>query len=152
MSGWRGTLFKDWTFLTNLTVGSGLPLTPVWGPVQSGGGLVELRPDTTGASVTAAPTGKHLNPAAFTAPAGEWGDAGRDSIVGPSQFSLDAQFSRTFRLNSRMDATWLTSATNVLNVVTVSSWNTNAQNPSLFGVASGWNPPRTLTTTIRVRY
>jgi len=29
MSGWRGALLKEWTVLTNITTGSGLPLTPV---------------------------------------------------------------------------------------------------------------------------
>ena len=154
MSGWRGTLFKDWTFLTNLTLGSGLPLTPIWGTPSSGTGLLVLRPDTVpGVSVTAAPPGAHLNSAAFRAPAGEWGDAGRNSLVGPSQFGLSASFSRTFRLNGRMDATWETDATNVLNTVTASSWNTNAQNSSLFGTPAGnWNAMRKLQTTIRVRY
>ena len=151
MSGWRGTLFKDWTFVTNLTMGSGLPLTPIYGPAASGG-QVEVRPDTTGASVYAAPPGKHLNPAAFQAPQGEWGDAGRDSIVGPSQFGLNASFSRTFRLNSRMDATWETDVTNVLNMVTASSWYTNMQNTSLFGTDSAWNQMRKLQTTIRMRF
>ena len=34
MSGWRGALFKEWTFSTQLNIGSGLPLTPVYFAVQ----------------------------------------------------------------------------------------------------------------------
>jgi hypothetical protein len=153
MSGWRGTLFKDWTFLTSLTIGSGFPLTPVYQTSITGIGVPwNIRPDRTGASITAAPAGKHLNPAAFAAPpAGQFGDAGRDSITGPSQFGLNASFSRTFRLNNRIDATWETDATNVLNTVTASSWNTDS-NSSAFGATSSWNTMRKLSTTVRVRF
>jgi hypothetical protein len=30
VSGWRGALLKEWTFDTQITAGSGLPLTPVY--------------------------------------------------------------------------------------------------------------------------
>jgi trimeric autotransporter adhesin len=154
MSGWRGTLFKDWTFLSSLTVGSGLPLTPIYQSTVTGIQFPwSLRPDLTGQSIKAAPAGRHLNPNAFEAPANDgFGDAGRDSIIGPSQFSLNASFSRTFRLNNRMDATWQTDATNVLNTVTASSWNTIWGNNSAFGVTSNWNTMRKLSTTIRLRF
>lgn len=153
MSGWKGTAFKDWTFVTSLTVGSGLPLTPIYSTAATGIGVPWIiRPDVTGASVTAAPAGRHLNPAAFAAPAtGQFGNAQRDSITGPSQFSLNAGFSRTFRVSSRVDATWETQATNVLNRVTPSNWVTN-WNSAAFGSTSGWNGMRKLSTTIRVRF
>jgi hypothetical protein len=155
MSGWRGTAFKDWTFqVSSLTFGTGLPLTPVYETSATGiaGVLHVYRPNVTGASLTAAPAGKHLNSAAFSAPApGQWGDAGRDSITGPAQFGFSASFSRTFRLGSRVDATWETDASNVLNTVTATSWNTQ-WNSAAFGVPSSWNTMRKLTTTVRVRF
>ena len=153
MSGWKGTVFKDWTFLTSLTFGSGLPLTPVYQTSATAiGAPWIIRPDVTGASVTAAPAGKILNAAAFAAPAaGGFGTAQRYSITGPNQFSLNASVSRTFRINSRMDATWETQATNVLNTVTDSTWNTNWNSPA-FGTVAGWNGMRKLSTTIRVRF
>ncbi|HKV46739.1 MAG TPA: carboxypeptidase-like regulatory domain-containing protein [Candidatus Acidoferrales bacterium] len=153
MSGWKGTVFKDWTFLTSLTFGSGLPLTPIYQSSATAiGAPWIIRPDVTGASITAAPAGKNLNAAAFAAPAaGDFGDAARYSITGPRQFSLDASISRTFRINTRMDATWETRATNVLNTVTDSTWNTNWNSPA-FGTVAGWNGMRKLSTTIRVRF
>lgn len=153
MSGWKGTILHDWTILTNLSFGSGLPLTPVYQPAATGIGVPwVLRPDVTGASVTAAPAGKHVNPLAFQAPtSGDFGNAQRYSITGPAQFSLNAALSRTFRINSRMDATWETQATNVLNTVTASTWNTNWTSPA-FGTTAGWNGMRKLSTTIRVRF
>ena len=153
MSGWKGTAFKDWTFLTSLTMGSGLPLTPVYQTTSTGIGVPWIiRPDATGVAVTAAPAGRNLNPAAFAAPAtGQFGDAQRYSITGPSQFSLDASVSRTFRINNRMDATWETRATNVLNRVTPSSWVTTWNSPA-FGATAGWDQMRKLSTTVRVRF
>ena len=62
-----------------------------------------LRPDYTGASVYAAPPGLSLNPAAYTAPLpGQYGNAGRDPSLGPSQFTLNASAGRTFRLSDRL--------------------------------------------------
>lgn len=153
MSGWKGTAFKDWTIVTSLTVGSGLPLTPIYQSTVTGIGVPWIiRPDATGVSVSAAPAGRNLNPAAFAAPAaGQFGTAQRDSITGPSQFSLNAGFSRTFRVNSRVDATWETQATNVLNRVTPTSWIATWNSPA-FGSTAGWGQMRKLSTTIRVRF
>jgi hypothetical protein len=152
MSGWRGTLLKDWTFTESLTLGSGLPLNPVYESSATGIGTAwAIRPDLTGASVTAAPTGKFLNSAAYAAPANVFGDAPRNSITGPAQFGLNASFNRTFRISNRWDATWETDATNVLNHVTYASWNTNVVSPA-FGLAVAPNAMRKLSTTIRVRF
>jgi hypothetical protein len=104
LSGWKGRLFKEWTFGTQITAGSGFPLTPIYLAAVSGTGVTgSIRPDSTGASVYAAPPGFFLNPAAYTAPApGRWGNAGRNSIIGPAQFALNASMGRTFRLGDRV--------------------------------------------------
>ncbi len=53
MSGWKGTLFKEWTALTQITVGSGLPETPVYLAAVPGTGVTgSIRPDATGAAFT----------------------------------------------------------------------------------------------------
>ena len=100
LRGWKGTLFKEWTFLTQITVGSGLPETPIYLAAVPGTGVTgSIRPDYTGAPLYAAPSGLFLNPAAYTAPLpGQWGNAGRNSIIGPAQFTLNASMGRTFRL------------------------------------------------------
>ena len=80
LTGWKAALFKEWTFASQMTVGSGLPLTPIYlAPVTGTGVTGNLRPDITGASVNAAPPGLSLNPAAYRVPAsGQWGNAGRN--------------------------------------------------------------------------
>ena len=46
MSGWKGTLFKEWTCLTQITVGSGLPETPIYLAAVPGTGVTgSIRPD-----------------------------------------------------------------------------------------------------------
>jgi hypothetical protein len=153
LSGWRGKILKEWTLTAQLTAGSGLPETPVYLTNVAGTGVTgTIRPDLTGASINAAPAGFFLNPAAYAAPAaGEWGDAGRDSITGPTQFSLNASLGRTFRMGSRLNADWRMDATNVLNKVTFTSWNTTVTSP-LFGLANGANNMRMLQMSFRVRF
>jgi hypothetical protein len=153
LNGWRGTVLKEWTFTSLLTAGSGFPLTPVYLTNVQGTGITgTIRPNYTGANIYAAPTGLFLNPAAFIAPApGQWGNAGRDSIRGPMQFGLNASIGRTFRLDSRLSATWTMTATNVLNTVTYTSWNTIVSSP-LFGLPNQANTMRKLLTSIRVTF
>jgi len=155
LSGWRGALLKEWTFTTSITAGTGLPLTPTYfAPTQGTGFVGSNRPDYTGAPVYAAPPGLFLNPAAYAAPiSGQYGNAGRDSITGPSQFSLNASMARVFRLTDRLNLDLRVDSTNTLNHVTYSSWVTQFGNPQ-FGLpgANSANAMRNLVTTIRVRF
>jgi trimeric autotransporter adhesin len=153
LSGWKGSLFKEWTFLTQVAVGSGLPETPVYGlvPVPGTGVTGTIRPDVTGAPLYAAPPGLHLNPAAFAAPAaGQWGNAGRNSVIGPSEFNLDASMVRTFRVE-RYYLDFGITATNVLNHVTFTTWDTTV-NSVQFGLPVAANAMRSMQTTLRLRF
>lgn len=153
LSGWRGTLFKQWTFLTQISVGSGLPETPVYlAPTPGTGVTGSIRPYYTGASLYQAPRGLALNPAAYTAPLpGEWGNAGRYSIIGPSQFSLDASFGRTFRLHGKYNLDLRIDSTNALNHPSFTSWIATINNAQ-FGLPASVNPMRSLQTTLRLRF
>ena len=153
MSGWKGALFKEWTFVSQINAGSGLPLTPVYVAAVSGTGVTgSIRPDYTGAAVHAAPPGFFLNPAAYTAPAtGQWGNAGRNSITGPAQFTLDAGLGRTFRLSDRVNADLRIDAANALNHVTFPNWNTVVTSAQ-FGLPVTANPMRSVQTTFRLRF
>jgi hypothetical protein len=111
-----------------------------------------VRASVTGVPVDAAPEGYYLNPAAYAAPApGQWGSAGRNSITGPSQFSMNASIARTFRVGDRLNMDWRLDATNVLNHVTYSSVNTFITSPQ-FGLPNRTNDMRKLRTTLRVRF
>jgi hypothetical protein len=153
MSGWKGTLIKEWTWLTQIAVGSGMPETPIYLTAVPGTGVTgTLRPNRTGVSLYAAPDGLILNPAAYSAPpAGQWGNAGRDSIIGPSQFSLNTSMGRTFRLNGRFNLDLRIDSTNFLNHATFTNWNTTITSAQ-FGLPTAANGMRSLRTTLRLRF
>ncbi len=152
MKGWKGRLLKEWTITSQITAGSGFPLTPIYPAAVSGTGVTgSIRPDVTGASLYSAPAGYFLNPAAYTAPSyGTWGNAGRNSITGPAQFSLNASLGRTFQVKDRIILDLRIDSANVINHVTFTGWNTTV-NSTQFGLAVGANPMRTIQITLRAR-
>ena len=166
MSGWRGRAFKEWTVLGQLTAGSGLPETPVYLSVVSGTSVTgTVRPNRSSASIYAAPTGTALNAAAYAAPStGQWGNAARDSITGPNNFSFNASLSRTFRVTSKLNLDIRADSTNILNHVAFTAWNTTL-NPSstpgqtltqtlnpTFGLPAAANAMRSFQLTTRLRF
>lgn len=161
LTGWRGKLLRRWTATGQITVASGLPQTPVYLAAVAGTGTTgSIRPSLTGAPLYAAPSGLHLNPAAYKAPvAGEWGDAGRNSITGPDQFVFNAQLQRSFRLKDRYNLDVRADSTNLLNHVVFTTWNTTlnpgsnpALNSPLFGLPAAANAMRSVQITMRLRF
>jgi hypothetical protein len=151
--GWRGNVLKEWTLSTQLTAGSGMPLTPVIPVPVSGTGITgSLRPDVTGASLYENSSNRNLNPLAYAAPMpGQWGNAGRNSITGPGQFALNVSLSRTFHLAERVTMDLRVDATNVLNHPTFPRWNTQVTS-SQYGLPVNANAMRSLQPSIRVRF
>jgi hypothetical protein len=153
LTGWRGRVLKEWTVLGRITAGSGLPENPIYLASVPGTGVTgTIRPDATGAPIHRASGGYFLNAAAYTAPAaGQWGTAGRNSITGPSQFSLDTSMSRTFRLRDPFNLDVRLDATNLLNHGVFTSYN-NIWNSSTFGLPAAVNPMRSVQITGRLRF
>jgi hypothetical protein len=151
--GWKGRLLKEWTFTTQVNVGSGFPLTPVYLAAVRGTGVTgSIRPERTGAPVDAAPPGFYLNAAAYAPPPpGKWGNAGRNSVIGPNQFTLNASIGRTFRLRDRLLVDLRIDAANVINNVTFPDWNTTVTSAQ-FGLPMAANPMRVVQTTLRARF
>jgi len=151
MSGWRGLAYKEWTVQTTINVATGTPLTPIDPVIVPGSGITGIvRANYVGGPVHVHTGNQFLNPAAFAAPAaGQWGNARRDSITGPNQFSLNASLDRSFHtrynLETRLDAS------NVLNHVVYSSWGTTVGSPQ-FGAVTGVNGMRTMSLTMRLRF
>ncbi len=152
LRGWRGRLYKEWTVQTQISAGSGLPQTPLVSSVVVAGYSAFVRPNVTGAPLYAAPTGLFLNPAAYAAPAaGQWGNARRDGITGPSQFSLNAAMVRTFRLDAKVNLDLQIAASNALNHVSYKGWVPNI-NSTQFGSPSAANAMRSVQTSLRLRF
>lgn len=153
LNGWRGRFFKEWTVMTRMSAGSGLPATPTFLDAVQGTGVTgPLRPNVTGTPLYTSQAGRFLNAAAYAAPAaGQWGNARRDSIIGPDVFTLDGALARTFRLKGTKDLDVRLDATNPLNHVTYTTWNT-VVNSRTFGLPAAANPMRSLQVTARMRF
>ena len=153
MSGWRGDLLKEWTVLSTVTAGTGLPETPVYLAAVPGTGFTgSIRPNRTSAPLYVAPAGYFLNSAAYSAPtSGQWGSAGRGSITGPGQFTWNASLARTFRLKDGYNLNVQADATNIFNHVNFTSWNTTT-NSTQFGLPLSTNAMRSIQTTVRLRF
>ena len=149
---WTGAPLRGWTVMTELRLGSGFPLTPILiAPVQGTGVTGSLRPDRTGTPLYTGASDGFLNPAAFALPAaGEWGNAGRNSITGPGQFSLDASIGRMFPLGG-ISLDLRVDFMNVLNHVTFPNWNT-VVNSAQFGLPTRAHSMRTVRPSLRVRF
>jgi hypothetical protein len=152
MTGWSGKLLKEWTVQTTINVGTGLPESPSYQAEVPGTAFFTIRPSLTGAPIYASSAGQHLNVAAYTTPAsGQWGTAGRDSITGPNQFSLNSSLERTFRPTTRLNLITRVDATNLLNHAVFTGWVTNIDSTQ-FGAPASVNAMRSLQTTIRLRF
>jgi len=154
INGWKGVLLKDWTLGPSVTLGSGLPLTPVvLGRVASGTGVTgTARADYVGGPLGALAPGYGFNPAVFGAPPdGQWGNAGRDTITGPIEFNLNFSAGRVFRFGERRSVDIRFDGNNVLNHVTWAAWNTTYGN-SQFGLPTAANAMRTIQATVRFRF
>ena len=149
LSGWRGRLYKEWTVQTQINAGSGLPETPLLSARVISGYSSFIRPDLTGAPLYNA--AGFVNPLAYATPASLFGNARRDSILGPSQFTLNAAFVRTFRLPDKLSLDLQFAANNALNHVSYSNYYNNVNSPQ-FGLPSTVNAMRTLQTSLRLRF
>jgi hypothetical protein len=153
MSGWRGKLLKDWTFLDSFDAGSGLPLTPLSGTdfVGSTGNLV--RASYNGQDIYAGGVnGRFLNPLAVVGPFdGQWGNAGRNSLRGPAQFTMNASMQRAFKLSDRVNLALTINANNPLNHPDFRTYNAVITNTQ-FGLVSSPQSMRTLSTQLRLTF
>ena len=156
-------LLKDWQLTGSITAESGIPLTArILGnnsALATTGGTGYLRANATGlpvtcsgSQVTCAGAGD-FNLQAFIAPeAGEFGNAGRNTIPGPSLFALNTGFGRSFQLDeSRRRLEVRFEGTNVLNTVSITGVQTvvNAINYGAPTTASGM---RTIQLVVRFRF
>ncbi|MBL8215342.1 MAG: TonB-dependent receptor [Bryobacterales bacterium] len=152
-TGRMAAFLKDWTIGSQFDIATGTPQTAiVLRPIAGTGVTGSLRADYTGAPVDRAPVGFFVNPAAFAPPAEDrWGNAGRNTITGPSQLVMNASLGRTLRSNERVSFDVRVDAMNALNSVNYSRWNTIVGNAQ-FGLPTGANAMRTVQLTGRVRF
>ena len=114
-------ILGSWQWTGNFTLQSGVPYTArVLGAISDVASGVNgtLRADLTGQPITVPnPTlGEWFNTAAFIAPpAGQFGNAGRNTIRGPTTWNLNMSLSKTIQLGDVRGLDLRVQASNVLN-------------------------------------
>jgi trimeric autotransporter adhesin len=142
------SFLSGWTIDVELNAGSGLPFTPIVFTTVGGTGFVGVRPRLTGVSPEPVAPGSYANPHAYAPPLpGTWGDAGRNSIRGPAQFSLNMAIVRSFQLPRRLRLDWRLNVSNVLNRVTFAAIDTRLTSPQ-FGLPTHANAMRRIHTSL----
>jgi trimeric autotransporter adhesin len=153
--GFVETLLKDWTLNGTLTAQSGAPLTArVLGNesnIAGTGAIGSGRAEATGLAIDSG--SGPFNLLAFTTPApGTLGNAGRDTIPGPSSFVVNFSFGRSFKvIDERKRVEIRVDSTNTLNQVNLSGFYTTV-NATNYGLPSSVSNMRSITATLRLRY
>ena len=154
--GWKTHLLAGWTLNGTFTAQSGTPLTAkVAGNLSNTGGIGALgtiRAEATGLPIDGG-SDPYFNLLAFTTPAaGQYGNAGRDTIPGPFLTSLNASLNRSFRFGeSRRQLQLRLSANNVFNHVIITSFGTTV-NSATYGLATAASATRTVNLLLRFNF
>ncbi|MGB9197665.1 MAG: hypothetical protein WCB53_12155, partial [Terriglobales bacterium] len=154
---WRAIL-GDWQWSGDWAIASGLPFTPRWvgnfGEVNAGTSGT-LRPNLVPGQTI--PLGnpsiaEWFNTAAFSQPAdGQYGNARRNSIIGPPTHVFDMAFTKIVPLKEARVLEFRAQATNIFNLPNYTSLDTSITSPT-FGRVVGVGGMRQLTMTARFRF
>ncbi len=117
----EGKLISGWSFSEIATLQSGFPFTPQLGfnPTNNGDSRNPIRPsinpDFHGKVIEGGPT-QYFNPLAFLVPAaGTYGNASRNSLVGPGLANLDASLRKNTAIAERLNLQFRAEFFNILN-------------------------------------
>jgi len=151
-------ILGDWQWSGDWTIASGLPFTPRllgdFSDVERGTNGT-LRPDL----VPGVPVGisnpsiaQWFNTAAFVIPAvGQYGDARRNSIIGPPTHVFDMAFTKIFPLKESRLLEFRAQATNIFNTPQYASIDTVVNSPT-FGRVTAVGAMRAIQLTARFRF
>ena len=146
-------MLGSWQFSFLMTAHAGFPFTPVTGVDASLSGVGLDRPNVVGNPyVRNTKTLQWVNGAAFVPnPAGTFGNAGYNSLLGPALFNLDTNLTRLFKIRESQRFELRFEFFNVLN-------HTNFANPvnnlrsGTFGVIQSAGDPRILQFAVKYSF
>ena len=153
---WEAKVLRGWTLNGSINLHSGGPLTAL----ISGSSVThaingQLRAEATGLPVEAITGGAspYFNTAAFTTPAaGTWGDAGRDTITGPTIWTTSGTLNRAWRFgDSRRTLQLRIQANNVLNHVQITGFGTTVGS-QYYGIPTSASGTRNVTLVMRFNF
>ncbi len=161
--GVLSALLSRWSLTDITTFSSGLPYTAYVGgnAINNVSGLAPfggLRADATGLPVmlpsSQQTTLNYFNTAAFDVPAaGAFGNAGRNTIPGPSSLNFNMGLDRqvTISREKNITANFRLATSNTFNMVNYSGLSSTI-NSSTFGRVTGVGSMRTMTLSFRLRF
>jgi trimeric autotransporter adhesin len=151
-------IFGDWQWSGDWTIASGLPFTPRLlgniGDVNSGTDGT-LRPNLVPGQSVSLPNrsiAEWFNTVAFVAPpTNTYGNARRNSIMGPGSKVFDMAFTKIVPLKESRTLEFRAQATNIFNIPNYSSIDTTVDSPT-FGRVTAVGAMRQFTITSRFRF
>jgi hypothetical protein len=155
--GVLGAFLGNWQWSGDWTIASGLPFSPrILGNFSdvSRGSNGTLRPNLTGESISLNDPSrrKWFNTGAFvTPPTGTYGDARRNSIIGPGSLVFDMALTKVFTMKENRMLEVRAQALNVFNHPQYASIDTSVDSPT-FGQVLSVGAMRTIQTTARFRF
>lgn len=160
---WRAIL-GDWQWSGDWTIASGLPFTPRYlnnAEEINGGTNGTLRPDVVPGQSIQLPNpsiAEWFNKNAFAAPPENsqgqviaYGNARRNSIIGPGSKVFDMALTKVFPLNEGRTLEFRAQSTNVFNIPNYGSIDTSVTSPT-FGRVTSVGAMRQITITARFRF
>ena len=151
-------ILGDWQWSGDWSIVSGLPFTPRFlGQTEelNAGTNGTLRPNVVPGQPVSLSNPSILewfNTAAFAMPPpGTYGDARRNSIIGPGSKVFDMAITKIFPLKESRVLEFRAQATNIFNIVNYSSIDTSVTSPT-FGRVTAAGGMRQITMTARFRF
>ena len=115
--------------------------------------FVRMSPANPYLAPVRAPPTEWFNPAAFaTPPAFTYGNAGRNSVYGPPQQSLDLALARSFSLTERATFQFRAEAFNALNKTNLGTPNRFVNTPQFGTITMAMTPGRELQVSARLSF
>lgn len=152
-SNWYWNVVRGWQLFGSYNLTSGSPFTATVAGDPSGTGIVgSARADATGLPVEDG--SGYFNPAAFTTvPTGTYGNAGRDTIPGIWNFTMNASMQRSFRIGERHRLQMTFGTSNPLNHPSITGISTVIGNPTLLpGTPTQAGNMRSVTANARFTF
>jgi hypothetical protein len=155
--GVAARLLSNWMLHSSFTIASGTPYTArVLGDFFDVGRGTSgtLRADATGQPIQLddSTVAQWFNTAAFTLPApGQFGDAGRNTIIGPGTVQVDMSISKNITIGDRHGVEFRASGTNVFNHANFSAIDTAVNSPS-YGRVTAVGTMRRVQLSARYRF
>lgn len=157
---WVRMLTQNWQFATIYQFETGMPFTiSVFGDTANAGTILgenPIRANYTGQPVYGPGTrssAEWFNPAAFAAPpAYTFGNAGRNSLYGPSLQTLDVSLAREFRVSEKLGLQIRGEAFNSLNQVNLGTPNRYVNEPQFGTDTMTMTPGREMQLSARLSF